>query len=135
MAEYCAGGVARGSQGASGGAAEGGEVQVDLLKSLGMVCKWGPKSDPLVICVCMRRLAAEVAEQRWQAELDEYDGLSAVLADVRFGLADGRDGWLVAYAAFARRRRGQLFLLRPLSEAAAWHGWCGRWPTLPRFPD
>ena len=81
-----------------------------------------------------RRRAAEVAEERWQAELDQYDGLSAVLADVRFGLADGRDDWLVPYAAFARRRRGQLFLPRPLSEAAAWHGWCGRWPTLPRFP-
>ena len=72
-----------------------------------------------------------LAEDGWEEELLLLDGPRAVVADARFQLAPGRDDWLAAYAAFARQRRGRLFLPRPLSEAAAHEGY--RALELPRF--
>ena len=78
----------------------------------------------------MRLRPEQRQEAAWLEELIGL-GLAAIVADEAAGMRPGQDDWLVAYAAFARQRRGRLFLPRPLSEAAAHEGY--RALELPRF--
>ena len=73
--------------------------------------------------VYMRRAAEARAAAAWREELWQL-GPVALMADM--APRPGAGDWAAAYAEWARRRRGRLFLPQPTSEAAAWHGWNGR---------